>query len=119
MNNDAPLGRPPHKPTAETRQKVIDLSCNGATQPQIGAYLGIDDKTLRLYYREELDKSKLDKRVILGNNLYSDALAGDKAAREFWLKCQGGWCPARAAEEKTIEQTFMENWIKTQMEKNA
>ena len=95
------------------------MSCNGATQPQISAYLGISESTLRIHYREELDKSKLDKTVILGGNLYQDALAGDKAAREFWLKCQGGWCPARAAEEKTIEQTFMENWIKTQMEKNA
>lgn len=95
-------GTPAHVPTEETRQKVIDLSCNGFSQLDIADYLDIDDKTLRKHYKVELGNAKKDKTIKLGNSLYNDALAGDKQAREFWLKTQGRWSYAKPQEESSI-----------------
>lgn len=106
-----PGGIPSHEPTDESRQKVADLSCNGFTQADIADHLDIDEKTLRKHYRKELSNTKREKALKLGNNLYQDALNGDKQAREFWLKCQAKWSYAKPQEdvdrEKKIE-SFME-----------
>jgi hypothetical protein len=91
--------KPEHQPTDEARQKVIDLSCNGFNQADIADYLDIDEKTLRKHYRKELDNSKRDKTIALGNKLYLRALDGDAGAQEFWLKCQGRWSYAKSPED--------------------
>lgn len=104
-------GSPPHVPTDETRQKVIDFSCSGFTHDQIAAYLDIDQKTLLKYYRYEATKAKLEKTAKLGGNLYLDALHGDKQAREFWLRTQGRWANARTPDEEKITNALLEKLI--------
>ncbi len=102
-----------HLPTLETRAKVIGFSCAGFTQTQIADYLDIDDKTLRRHYRDELDKAKMDKTVALSDNLYQDAINGDKASREFWLKCQAKWAYAKPPEDdkKSATEALLEKLI--------
>ncbi len=90
----------PHVPTLLTRAKVEGFCCAGFTQDQIANYLRISDDTLRKYYRDELDMALMNKTLALSNNLYADALNGDKDDRQFWLKCQAGWHYARAPEDK-------------------
>ena len=92
-------GSPEHEPTLLTRAKVEGFSCAGYTQTQIANYLQIDDKTLRKHYRHELDCAKMDKTMALSDNLYMDALNGDKDDRQFWLKTQGRWSYAKPKEE--------------------
>lgn len=106
-------GRPDHVPTAETRQKVIDLSCNGITQVGISEYLEISETTLRKHYKEELARARRDKTTKLGNLLYQRALDGDAGAQEFWLKCQGNWSYARPPEDdkKSVSDTLLEKLI--------
>ena len=106
--------KPEHMPTEESRQKVIDLSCNGFSQAHIGDYFDIDEKTVRKHYRRELDTAKRDKTIALGNKLYLRALDGNAGAQEFWLKCQGRWSYAKSPEdsEKDAKQmTLMEKLI--------
>lgn len=104
-------GQPPHKPDDDTRQTVCDLSSNGATQPEIAAYLDISDETLRKYYREELDQSRLKKTVKIGKLLYERALGGEFDAQVFWLKTQGRWHFARPPEESAVKEAFLAQFL--------
>jgi DNA-binding NarL/FixJ family response regulator len=63
-------GKPEHVPTTESRAKVADFTCAGFTQDDIAQYFGIDDKTLRKHYRDELDKAKLEMIRGLSQNAY-------------------------------------------------
>jgi len=47
-----------HKPTDESRRMVESTSGLGLPHEQIAILVGIDDKTLRKYYRTELDLGK-------------------------------------------------------------
>lgn len=89
-----------HRPTQHSRSKVIEFVCAGFKQDSIAMYFDIDEDTLRKHYRAELDKSNMMRTGKLGRNLYLDALAGDKQAREFWLKTQGRWSYAKPPEEQ-------------------
>lgn len=107
MNNKikGKVGNPEHIATLQTRAKVEGFVCAGFSQGQIANYFQIDEKTLRKHYRDELDKSKMDKTMILGNNLYLDAINGNEQAREFWLKCQGRWSYAKPPEDEKASKT--------------
>ena len=48
------------KPTDEQRRTVKALSGFGVPQPDIAVHLGIDPKTLRKYFREELDRGSIE-----------------------------------------------------------
>lgn len=89
-----------HRPTMHSRAKVIEFVCAGFKQDSIAMYFDIDGDTLRKHYREELDKSNMMRTGKLAKNLYLDALAGDKSAREFWLKTQGRWSYAKPPEDE-------------------
>ena len=50
-----PNGRPPHKPTRDSRATVADYALVGFAQYVIAKKLKIDPKTLRKHYRFELN----------------------------------------------------------------
>lgn len=86
--------KPPHSPTPADRKKVRVLSGLGIKQDDIAAAFGIDDKTLRKHYREELDGGKIESNSAVARSLYNMATDPDKpqvSAAIFWLKCQAGW----------------------------
>lgn len=107
------MSSPEHVPDEVSRAKVIGFSCAGFNQTQIADYLDIDEKTLRKYYRYEIDKAKMDKTMVLADSLYKDALLGDKDDRQFWLKCQGRWSYAKPPEDdkKSTTDTLLEKLI--------
>ena len=49
-------GRPPHEPDNQSRQLVEVAAAHGVPQTEIARLLGINEKTLRLYYRPELGR---------------------------------------------------------------
>ena len=105
-------GEPEHEPTIETRAKVVAFSCAGFNQAMIANYLDIDDKTLRRHYRDELDKAKMEKTIILSESLFRDAQNGNEQAREFWLKCQARWAYAKPDEDKkSVTEALLEKLI--------
>jgi hypothetical protein len=53
--------------------------------------LDIDEKTLRKYYRDELDLAKAKANATIGGALFNQAKSGDTSAMIFWMKTQAGW----------------------------
>ena len=80
-----------HEPTDANRQAVQLHATVGTTQAMIADILGIDDKTLRLHYRVELNQAKSKANATIGGALYNKAKGGDTAAMIFWMKTQAGW----------------------------
>lgn len=103
-------GKPEHVPTEESRAKVADFTCAGFTQDDIAQYFGIDDKTLRKHYRDELDKAKLEMIRGLSQNAYQMALGGSEKMTEFLLRTQGRYTNYKR-EEKTTTDTLLETLI--------
>jgi hypothetical protein len=89
-----PKGRPRHEVTDATRQQVSLMSALNLNQTQISAILGIDDETLRKYYRDELDTGLAKAVANVGAKLYKTAVS-DKPnslqAQMFFLKARAGW----------------------------
>ena len=85
------MARPGYEPTAATRQLVQLHATVGTQQSVIADILGIDDKTLRKHYREELDQAKAKANATIGGALFNKAKGGDTAAMIFWMKTQAGW----------------------------
>jgi hypothetical protein len=85
------MSRNPHEPTPETRQLVQLHATVGTPQPVIADIIGIDAKTLRKYYRDELDQSLAKANATIGGALFNKAKSGDTAAMIFWMKTQAGW----------------------------
>ena len=92
--------KPPHAPTDAARQTVQMHTIVGTTQADIARVLNIDEKTLRKYYRDELDLAKAKANVTIGGALFNQAKSGDTAAMIFWMKTQAGW-----RERKDINHT--------------
>jgi hypothetical protein len=69
------------------------LAACGVDQEQIAARIGIrSTKTLRKYYREELDRGAVDANAMVGQALFKMATSGNHpAASIFWMKSRAGW----------------------------
>lgn len=85
------MAQPPHKPTVETMAQVEALSGYGVRHDEIALYLDIDPKTLRKYYREQLDKGTIKANAGIARSLHKQATEGNVAAAIFWLKARAGW----------------------------
>lgn len=95
------MSRNPHKPTDKTKAEVSALCSFGVTESAIAVYLGIDAKTLRKYYRDELDTAKTKAHGAVGKFLFH--VASGRALQEgasyadctraamFWAKTQMGF----------------------------
>jgi len=113
------MSRNPHKPTPESRAEVAALKSFGVNQGKISVYLGIDEKTLRKYYREELDtaQTKADANVakFLYNAASGEAIESGAShsdcirAAMFWAKTRMQWRETgenEAPKAQPIEITF-------------
>lgn len=80
-----------HEPTDETRRLVESSSGLGLPHESIAVLVGIDDKTLRKYYRHELDVGKAKANGQIAKTLYQKAVAGDTTSLIWWTKSQMRW----------------------------
>lgn len=80
-----------HEPTPETRKLVESSSGLGLPHESIAVLVGIDDKTLRKYYRAELDMGKAKANGQIAKTLFSKAVAGDTTSLIWWTKSQMRW----------------------------
>ena len=70
------------------------MAACGITHEQIARCIGehgIDPKTLRKHFADELDTASIKATASIANLLYQRAMKGDLTAMIFWLKCQAGW----------------------------
>jgi hypothetical protein len=80
-----------HKVTDESRRMVESTSGLGLPHEQIAILVGIDDKTLRKYYRTELDTGKAKANGQIAKTLFSKAVGGDTTSLIWWTKTQMRW----------------------------
>ena len=93
-------GRPRHQVLATTRNEVYELSKVGTRYEDIATVLGFSEDTLTKYYREELDKGRIESNAIIAGTLFEKAKQGDTASMMFWLKTRAQW-----SEKNTTELT--------------
>lgn len=87
-------GRPVFAPTKDQRTLVGIMAGCGFKHELIAERIGIDDKTLRKHFREELTEGKSAANAIVAQSLFKKA-TGDGSqsvtAAIFWMKTQAGW----------------------------
>ena len=87
-------GRPAHIPTDKTRDTVESLSGFGIPQDEIARLVGIDPKTLRLYYADQIELGGIKATAKVAQNLFNMACKPTRerlTAAIFWLKVRAGW----------------------------
>jgi hypothetical protein len=98
--------RPYHKPSKVTRKMVMAAIGMGLDQNSICALLDIAPKTLRKFYRHELDTGAARANMSVAKSLYGRASGGkDTIASIFWLKARAGWVDT----VKTVHEGLPEN----------
>ena len=107
------MSKPLHQPTEKTRAEIVALRSYGVPIKEVAAYIGIDDKTLYKYYKDELDNSAIKANANVGKFLYQ-AASGQALttgatysdcvrAAMFWAKTRMGWKETNVQEEENKE----------------
>jgi len=80
------------EPTAEQRRTVKTMAGFGVPHEDIATFLGIDPKTLRKHFREELARGTVEANAKVAQSLFQMATQGKNvAAAIFWMKARAGW----------------------------
>jgi hypothetical protein len=80
------------EPTEDQRRTVRALSGYGVPQDGIAIHIGIDPKTLRKHFRDELDRGSVEATAKVAQSLFRMATEGNNvAAAIFWMKARAGW----------------------------
>ncbi len=88
------MGRPAHAPTDDTRNLVESLSGFGIPQDEIARLVGIDPKTLRFHYVDQIELGSIKATAKVAQNLFTMACKPTReglSAAIFWLKVRAGW----------------------------
>jgi hypothetical protein len=95
------VGRPSHKPDPALRRQVEAMAGYGVAEADIGRVIGIDPKTLRKHYRDELDLGHVKANAKVAENLFRKATGEGResvTAAIFWLKTRARWKETSAIE---------------------
>src|SRR6478735_7043407 len=95
------MGRRAHKPDPAQRRQVEALAAYGIPEADISGVVDIDPKTLRKYYRDELDLGATKANAQVAGFLFSAAKNGNVTAQIFWLKTRASWKEAPAEHRHT------------------
>jgi hypothetical protein len=83
---------PAFEATADQRRTVRAMAGFGVPQEEIATFLDIDPKTLRKYFRAELDRGSTEATTKVAQSLFRMATEGNNvAAAIFWMKARAGW----------------------------
>ena len=87
----ADMGRRAHQPDPAQRRQVEAMAAYGIPETDIARVVGIDPKTLRKHYREELDLGETKANAQVAGFLFNSAKNGNVTAQIFWLKTRARW----------------------------
>ena len=103
---DHARGGVPYAPTEEQRRMVKVMSGFGIPQTAIASQIGVDAKTLRKHFPEELDRGMTEANMRVSQSLFTMATTGGSvAAAIFWMKARAGWRekhPEESAEDEKM-----------------
>jgi hypothetical protein len=85
------MGRRAHKPDPAQRRQVEAMAAYGIPEADIARVVGVDPKTLRKYYRDELDMGETKANAQVAGFLFNSARTGNVTAQIFWLKTRARW----------------------------
>jgi hypothetical protein len=85
------MGRRAHQPDPAQRKQVEILAAYGIPEVDISRVVGIDPKTLRKHYRDELDLGTTKANAQVAGFLFNSARNGNVTAQIFWLKTRACW----------------------------
>ena len=88
------MGRRPHIPEPAGRRQVEAMAAYGVPEADIARVLGIDPKTLRKHYRDELDTGGIKANSKIAESLFRKAMGDGPqsvTACIFWLKTRAHW----------------------------
>ena len=81
----------PHEPDDKSRSTVEAMVSYGIPHEDIAKVIGIDDKTLRKYYRSEIDTASAKANAQVAQRLYKKCMKDDTQSIIFWLKTRAKW----------------------------
>ena len=85
-------GRKPFTPTEEQRRTVRAMAGFGVPQDDIALVLRTTSRTMRKWFRDELDVAAVEANARVAQCLFQQATTpGSIAATIFWLKARAGW----------------------------
>src|SRR3977135_4414350 len=85
------MARRAHRPDRSQRRQVEALAAYGIPEIDISRVVGVDPKTLRKHYREELDLGETKANAQVAGYLFNAAKNGNVTAQIFWLKPRARW----------------------------
>src|SRR5690348_6679565 len=85
------MGRRAHKPDPASRRQVEAMAGYGIPEIDIARVVGVDPKTLRKHYRDELDMGETKANAQVAGFLFNAARSGNVTAQIFWLKTRARW----------------------------
>jgi hypothetical protein len=85
------MGRRAHKPDPASRRQVEAMAAYGIPEIDIARVVGVDPKTLRKRYRDELDMGETKANAQVAGFLFNAARSGNVTAQIFWLKTRARW----------------------------
>jgi hypothetical protein len=87
------MSRPQFNPTKEQRDIVKSMAAVGIPHEQIALKIGVrSPKTLRKYFRHELDLGAIDANYKVAKALFEMATSGEHPGPTiFWMKAHAGW----------------------------
>ncbi|MCB1499221.1 MAG: hypothetical protein KDK07_05440 [Bauldia sp.] len=100
------MGRRSHRPDERGRRQVEALAAYGVPEHHIARVVGIDPKTLRKHYRDELDLGATKATAKVAEFLFRKATTEGPqcvTAAIFWMKTRGGWREAPQAHEVSMK----------------
>ena len=88
------MSRPAHEPTPMSRRNVEALAGYGVPEIDIAGVIGIDPKTLRKHYPQELRYGHVKANAKVAENLFRKATGDGREAviaAIFWMKTRAKW----------------------------
>jgi len=100
------MGRRAHRPDDRGRRQVEALAAYGVPERDISRVVGVDAKTLRKHYRDELDLGATKATAKVAEFLFRKATTEGPqcvTAAIFWMKTRGGWREAPQSHEIAVK----------------
>jgi hypothetical protein len=85
------MSRKAHQPDPAQRRQVEAMAAYGIPAHDVALVVGVDAKTLRKHYRNELDLGQTKANAQVAGFLFNSARNGNVTAQIFWLKTRAGW----------------------------
>jgi hypothetical protein len=108
------MGRPAHEPTPMSRRNVEALAGYGVPEVDIAGVIGIDPKTLRKHYPQELRYGHVKANAKVAENLFRKATGDGREsviAAIFWMKTRAQWKETQVTEMTGPPPSITVRWM--------